>query len=292
MTRRQSSSAPAPVPRRHSGGANAKARTLRDLQKDFAAALLAPAGPAPRGLVGPDREPDVKRFEVYRNNVFVGLIDALKAAFPAVCRIVGDEFFAAMAHRYVALEPPCSPVMLEYGSTFAAFVETFEPARSVPYLADIARLERAWVEAYHAAESRPIAVACLGSVPPQRLPQLSFTLHPSLRVVRSPFPIVQIWQTNIDGGIPVAIDIDGGGEQALVIRPDAEVEVRRVTFGAATFIQSLSAGASIALATSLARDDDPCFDLARALGDLFAIDAITGWNERTGSPSLPIMRCV
>jgi hypothetical protein len=262
----------------------------RDWQKDFATAVLDPAMPVPQGIVGPTHERDVKRFNVYRNNVFVGLIDALKAAFPAVCRIVGDEFFSAMARIHVALEPPASPAMFEYGARFPAFIEAFEPAQSVPYLADVARLERAWVDAYHAAESSPVALYQLAAIDPALLPRISFTLHPSLHVVRSRFPVVALWQMNIDGGVPVATDIFRGGEQALVIRPDAEVEVRQVTTGAAAFTECLADGASVAVAASVAHNADPNFDLAQALSELFAVNAIVGWRAEGSADSLPFAR--
>lgn len=264
----------------------------REDQRIFAAALLDPALPLPDGLVGPDGEPSLKRFNVYRNNVVVGLVETLKAAYPVARRIVGDEFFAAMARVYVALEPPASPIMLDYGATFPAFVETFEPARSVPYLADVARLERAWTEAYHAAEAAAIAPAQLCEIDAQSLPQVGFTLHPSLRVVKSSFPVVQLWLMNLDGGEPTAIDIFGGGEHAVVVRPDAEVEVRRVTPAVAAFVQSFADGETVAQAASRAFGEDPAFDLAGALGELFAIDAIVGRRvQENNQDSVPIARC-
>ncbi len=263
---------------------------LCERQREFAAALLNPDTPVPHGLVGPDREPSKGRFAVYRNNVVAGLVEALKAAFPAVCRVVGDEFFAAMARIYVALEPPRSPIMLDYGATFPDFIGMFEPAERVPYLADVARIERAWAEAYHAAEGSPIEPARLATIDSRSLPRVSFTLHPSVRLVRSSFPAVQIWLMNIDGGVPAALDIFGGGENALVIRPVAEVEVRRVPAGAATFILSLAAGETVADATTLALDENPRFDLAGALRDLFAIHAIVGWNMRESTDFSPNAR--
>lgn len=264
---------------------------LRERQRNFAAALLDPNMPVPHGLVGPDRELSEKRFNVYRNNVVVGLVETLKAAFPAVLRIVGDEFFAAMARVYVALEPPRSPIMLDYGETFPDFIGTFEPAKSVPYLPDVARLERAWLEAYHAAEATPADAALLATIDSRILPQVGFTLHPSVRVVRSSFPAVQIWLMNIDGGVPAAVDIFSGGENALVVRPVAEVEVRRAPAGAATFILGLAAGASVADATLHAFDESPDFDLAGALRDLLSISAIVGWDIRDDSDFTPIARC-
>lgn len=263
---------------------------LCERQRRFATALLDPGKRVPPGLVGPDRRPSERRFNVYRNNVVAGLVNALKAAFPAVRRIVGAEFFAAMARVYVALEPPRSPVMLEYGATFPGFVETFEPANSVPYLADVARLERAWAEAYHAVEAPPADPAQLAAIDSRSLPQIVLTLHPSTRVVRSPYPAVQIWRMNIDDGVPSALDIFSGGENALVIRPFAEVEVRRIPAGAATFILSLAAKASMADAATLAFDEDLNFDLAGTLRDLFAVSAIVGWNMRDDSQCSQIAR--
>lgn len=293
MARQEPSQASAAQPRGSAGNTGLNPDCLCERQGNFAAALLEPNMPVPVGLVGPDQEPIKKRFDVYRNNVVAGLVEALKAAFPAVCRITGDEFFVAMARVQVALEPPKSPIMLDYGDTFPDFIETFEPAKSVPYLPDVARLERAWVEAYHAAEAPPTdaaLLALLATIDSQRLAQLSLKLHPSLRVVRSPFPIVQIWLTNIDGGVPTAIDISSGGENALVVRPFAEVEVRRVPAGAASFILSLSAGATVADATTFALADDSGFDLAGALRDLFAINAIAGWDMKEGFDCKPIAR--
>ncbi|WP_213763954.1 DNA-binding domain-containing protein [Caballeronia sp. dw_19] len=272
------------------GSAGLNADCLCEQQRNFAAALLDPNMPVPRGLIGPDREPSEKRFNVYRNNVVAGLVEALKAAYPAVCRIVGHDFFAAMARVYVALEPPRSPVVLDYGETFPDFIERFEPAKSVPYLRDVARLERAWVEAYHAAEAPPVDPAPLATIDSQSLPQIGFMLHPTVRVVRSSFPVVQIWLMNIDAGDPAAIDISSGGENALVVRPIAEVEVRRLPAGAATFVIGLAAGASVADATALALDEDGDFDLAGALQDLFAINAIVGWTVREGSEFSSISR--
>ncbi len=244
---------------------------------EFAAALLDPDCPAPVGLIGPDGEPSVKRFAVYRNNVVAGLGETLKAAFPAVRRIVGAEFFAAMARVYVSREPPASPIMLHYGAGFADFIDGFAPAAALPYLGDVARLERAWAEAYHAPEAEPLDPAVLAGIAPDKLPHASLLLHPSLRVVRSPFPAVTIWRMNIDGGVPGRVDFDRRGEDALVLRPVAEVELRVLPPGAAAFIAALGAGTPVVGALGLALRDDSRFELDRALAGLMEAGAIIGW---------------
>src|SRR5260370_20243834 len=161
---------------------------LAERQRDFAAALLDAALPMPIGLVAPDGEPSPKRFAVYRNNVVVGLTEALKDAFSVVHRIVGAEFFQAMARAYVVIEPPTSPILLDYGAGFPDFIGEFEPAATLPYLADVARIERAWTEAYHAPEAAPLDPGTFRAIEPDRLPEIRLLLHPSVRVVRSQFP--------------------------------------------------------------------------------------------------------
>src|SRR6202007_1114597 len=100
-----------------------------------ASALIDPTRPTPVGVTGPRGKAAIKRYNVYRNNVTVSLIDALAAIYPAVQRITGVEFFRAMAPFYRAATPPTSPLLFEYGRDFPAFIEGYEPAQDMPWLA-------------------------------------------------------------------------------------------------------------------------------------------------------------
>ena len=66
-------------------------------QSAFADALLDPARPCPPGLRTWNGSDPARRLAVYRNNVVSSLIDALADTFPVVQRLVGTEFFRAMA---------------------------------------------------------------------------------------------------------------------------------------------------------------------------------------------------
>ncbi len=131
----------------------------------FAAALINPDHETPAVVTGPSGKAAIKRYNVYRNNVTVSLIEALAAIYPAVQRITGVEFFRAMARSHIRATPPTSPLLFEYGRDFPAFIEQYEYARSMPWLADTARVERAWLDAYHAADAGPLSAAMLGRMP-------------------------------------------------------------------------------------------------------------------------------
>ena len=134
----------------------------------FASALLDPTYATPAIVIGPAGKGAAKRYNIYRNNVTVSLINALAAVYPAVQRITGVEFFRAMARFHVRATPPRSPLLFEYGRDFPAFVETYEYTRRLPWLADVARIERAWLDAHHAGDAEPLFVDALAAFPPER----------------------------------------------------------------------------------------------------------------------------
>ncbi|MGD1037725.1 MAG: DNA-binding domain-containing protein [Roseiarcus sp.] len=211
----------------------------------FARALSDPARPAPPQTLGREGRPDARRFAVYRNNVAVGLIGAIEARYPIVRRLVGDEFFRAMARAFVAAEKPRSPLLIHYGDDFADFVARFEPAREIAYLPDVARLESAWVEAYHAAEAPALVLAALGEVDPDDFGALRFFPHPAARLLRFSHPAASIWAAHQGAGEPRPPEV-WRAEDALVSRPEADVVARILPPGGYEFARALFAGARLA----------------------------------------------
>lgn len=245
---------------------------LHDIQVAFATALTDAAAPIPPGVTAPDGRSDVRRFAIYRNNVMVSLTEALAARFPVCVQIVGTEFFQAMARTYAAACKPSSPLLMAYGGGFPDFIASFPPAAALPYLTDVARLEVAYGEAYHAAEACPMHAAGLGALGPDGLGRLSLRLHPSLRLVRSAYPVASIWQAHQEAD-PVAPE-DWGGEDVLVLRPDADVLVHRLPAGGLVFLEALQAGETVRAAAGAACGEAPGFDLGAMLVGLFAMGAV------------------
>ncbi|WP_029350914.1 DNA-binding domain-containing protein [Bosea sp. 117] len=250
-------------------------------QAGFAAALRDGASPTPRGLAAWNGPRPDRRFAVYRNNVAIGLRQALASRYPATERIVGEAFFAAMADAYVVEHPPRSPVLLAYGEDFAAFVAGFEPARELAYLPDVARLEAARGRAYHAADVIPLEPAKLAGIAPDLLGATTLLPHPSMSVLRSPHPVVTIWAMNAGEAEPEPI-LDWNGEDALVVRPRMTVEVHRLGPGGATFLTTLAQGATLGEAMLAAAADDDNFDLAANLALVLASGAFTAIRSPGG----------
>lgn len=208
----------------------------------IAAALWTPATPE---VLGPASSRD-RRFAIYRNNVQHGLTRALAARFPVVERLVGAEFFTAMARVFAAGHPPASPVLLDWGAAFPGFLARFPPAQSLPYLPDVARLE--WLRglAYHAPDVPAADPAALGRADPGRL---ILRLAPSVQAFAAASPAVSLWRQNQPGATPAPLPT--GPEHALIARtPGLAVTVEPLSRDSHALLCALLNGQPLAEATT------------------------------------------
>lgn len=242
----------------------------------FATALLDADRAVPGALTAHTSREPVKRFAVYRNNVVAGLVNALRARFPATERIVGKEFFFAMARLFVAAHPPRSKILSEYGDDLPGFIAAFAPASELRYLPDVTRLEAARTRAYHAADVVPVARDELAAIDPAQLGALRVMLHPSLQIVRSRHPVVTIWAMN-SGEMPLGPVDERQAEDALILRPAYEVGVRHLPQGGAAFLLALSDGATLSAAAEAALAETADFNLAANLAGLIGSGTMTGF---------------
>lgn len=246
------------------------------MNQAFFTALFDPELPPPAGLTTWNGSDPALRFGVYRNNVIVSLIDALADTYPVTLTLVGEEFFRAMARLFVQHELPRSKVLAFYGESFPAFIEAFPPTESVPYLADVARLEMRRVRAYHAAEATPLAADAMVQAMdnPDQLPQLRMTFQPSVGLVRSPYAVVSLWAAHQDI-LDIATIDPYCAENALILRPNLDVDVIALQPGAADFIAHLLQGDCLGKALEVANTTSDDFDPAETLAMLIQTQAVS-----------------
>jgi hypothetical protein len=244
----------------------------------FSPGLLDPLRETPAAVVGPHNKAAVKRYDVYRNNVTVSLSDTLASIFPATQRITGAEFFRAMARLHQRASPPTSPLLFEYGRDFPGFIERYEYAQAMPWLADVARIERAWLDAYHAADLEILRPEALAAIAPNLLPDALLVPHPAVRIVRSDYPAVTIFAANRRERPPDPIEAIGA-EDALITRPGLEVVVRHLPPGGAVFLSRLVSGGTLGQAAAAAVAASASFDLAVNIAGMISSGAFTALDN-------------
>jgi hypothetical protein len=245
---------------------------LNGAQAAFARALLSVGEVDPELRLAHSGDALVRRFDVYRNNVSSSLVSVLAARYPALLSLLGETFFRGIAREFVCAHPPRSPVLLEYGDGFAAYLAAAPEAQDVPYAADVARLEWAIHDASHAADAQPATLLDLAALPAAQLESTRLTLHPAVRLVASDYPVLSIWRA------ATSVTADGetelsGAEHIFVARPESSVTAQAVSPGFFAFAMAIAAGRTLASAVP---DSSVEFDLAQGLSQLFAAGGVCG----------------
>jgi hypothetical protein len=243
---------------------------LRELQTDFAAAILREDARRVLGAIAGEGLIPAARVQVYRHHVFTSLTASLSATYPAVRRLVGHGFFAFAVDAYIRQGPPAGPCLFEYDATFADFLGAPVPGGCGP--AGVGDERCAARRGHGADRTREVGGRPVG--------RLTFQLDPSAVWLRSPWPVDRIWQANqSDADDEVPVDMGAGGAQ-LEIRRQADdvVTMTRLAPAEFAFRSALGAGASLETAADTAMTEDPGFDLTEALRALLGEALLVGFT--------------
>lgn len=248
----------------------------------FAAALVDAAAPLPEGLVAPGGGPVGRRFAVHRATATLGSIAALTIRHPVLERLLGADTFADLARAFLRVDRPRTALLLDWGGALPDFVAAHPDLADWPWLADVARLEVAWNEAHHAAEAEPLDLAALAALGAEQVAASRFVLHPSLRLLGSPWAVADVWAANgeIDGVAPEP-------QWMMVLRPQADVLVHPMGEAAFAFVSALACGATLSDAAAGAAEIDADVDAGALVVDLVRRGAVVAVEATHCEEALP-----
>jgi len=251
--------------------------TLLETERAFAAALRSADCAAAGELIAPGLACADEAIAIYRNTFVSGAVKALKLSYPAVERLTGVEFFESAANAFVAISPPSSGCLDDYGAEFARFLAAYEPLRDLPYIADVARLDWAVNLALHSEDAKALAAgefAGAAAIAPERLVLIP---HPSLTVLGLDYPADAIWRAVLaqDDEALGALALRGGPFFVLVWRNADGVQVGRVSQSGFAFLSAVCAGRTFGESFDAA----PSPDLPALLAECLAAGRFTGFRE-------------
>jgi hypothetical protein len=252
---------------------------LRELQLHVMDALLS-GGLAPvTGLIAATDAAAERRFRVYANTVQANFRDALQSTYPAVRRLVGEDYFRQTAREFQHRHPSRSGDLSHCGQGFPNFLAHLHSDDAFSYLADVARLEWLIQESLLAAEHAPLDLASLARVPPAAYDGLRFELHPSLRLFESRYPTLAIWEVNVGSDAePPTIDLRSGGDLIAIVRHRLQLQFHRLSAGEHCFLRACTCGECFKAAVDCGREADAAFDASAALQRFVAAEAVVAFT--------------
>lgn len=265
--------------------------SLRETQQAFLDAVLHEASHDSAARIAPliaaNGLAAERRIAIYRNNMREGFFNALRAAFPVVAQLGGEDWFAQTVQAYRRATPSRSGNLHYAGARFAQFLEQHLRGSDYRYFADVARLEWAYQEVLVAAEHPAFDIAALANIAPERYGSLVFKAHPAVRAVASDYPILAIWKSNQDSACesPAPLRLDTGPSRVLLIRRHNHVEMRELGVAEFALLQAFISGARLDAGAEAAWNADPTVDFAAALARIVALGTLVDFHldERTAS---------
>ena len=203
------------------------------------------AGPPDRMLLG---------LKAHANTISHARIRALEETFPLTRQHLGDAAFNELARDFVETNVVRASDVNRIGLGFSDYL-------SDAATRELAQIEWAWLESYHAAEAGPLTLGDLAALDEAALLALAVAPHPSVRTVNISVPIASALQ-ELAGQQPAAI---------LCVRPDAEVrlvplDTVQLAVFAASARKSASLGNLLTIAIEQAGEPAPLEPILQLIG--------------------------
>lgn len=239
---------------------------LADFQLAFAAAM---GRTAPRGAL--ERQPG---FAVYRNTAPVALIETLRANYPVVAELLGGALFGETAFQFVRAHPATDPVLLGYGASFPTFLAARDWIGELPYMPDVAAIERLRTEAHGAADLPVLTLANLAALGTDHWQGLRLRPHPATRIAWLPTPALTIWRAHHETPDFRTLAPEWRAEGVLVTRPGGVLQVHEIDAPAHRMIFGLRLGETAGEAAAATASTYPGADIASAFAILVNAGAL------------------
>lgn len=236
--------------------------TISTLQQQFVDAIFREPSSSLLACIQEDSISATRRLQVYRNNVYSTLTEVLKAHYPTIQRLVGEEFFTHLAKIYTSNYPSHQGNMHLFGEHFSGFVRDFSATRDLVYLSEVAQLDWAYHKAFHAADDPLFDRNRLKIISPDEYVNLQFRLHPSCQLFDFQYPILRIWELcQATSDDDQTVQLTEGGIQLMVIRRDRGVRFEPLEKAEYILLNEISHGKTFGVACEQALAADELLDI-------------------------------
>ena len=141
-----------------------------------------------------------ERLNIYRDTMHTAHTGALAQTYKSCEKILGEKYFKQIANKYFYEYPATNQNLNLYWQSFPLFLQHWGQNHTelsdYQYLPDLAQLELAYEQAYYAKDDPLFDFSSLAALSDDSQRQLRFKLSAALSILRSNYPIYEIWLAN------------------------------------------------------------------------------------------------
>lgn len=146
------------------------------------------AAQAERIATGNDRLSPVEQVDIYREQFWLRHVGVLRDDFASIEYALGDEAFEQLARAYLTACPSASFTLRDLGGHMVRFLESHAPWFEDAFLAELAKVEWAFVDAFDAKDAPPFDASTIAGRSEDEWPRARIVLHPALQRLTLAWP--------------------------------------------------------------------------------------------------------
>lgn len=181
-----------------------------------------------------------QQLSIYRGSIFGGLKKALAETYPVIKDLVGEDFFNAMLGQYIKTYPCSVQDLNYYGEELPDFIRELKQARSIPYLADVAKLEWFCNIALNTKIQKNNLVD-LGFLNAKQKTQIRLNLPNGSALLQSNYPVDEIWKIHQDDS-NVELELKEELVNLLVWKNERRLMIDKLSLEQFYFLEQIDSG--------------------------------------------------
>ena len=158
---------------------------IQDLQNKFVDGVYDKKKSAILKSIKNGKAPKEKLLDIYRNNLYGALTNALKITYPTICDFLKEDKFTEFCQEFIKENRSKSGNLDDYGEVFADFLTT----KKEYFLSDLCRLEWLKHRSYLALDVENIDIEKLQNLDQEKLFDGKFDINPSCFLLASNYNI-------------------------------------------------------------------------------------------------------
>ena len=212
--------------------------------------------------------PGIERLSIYAGGYMARTQEALQEVYEAAAHVLGAEVFHELAHDYAKAYPSTNYNLTYLGRHLPEFLKSWEGAKELPFLSDLAALEWEIAMAFHAFDEPPADSSKLADLSIDDWENTRLVFQPSVSIVKSAWPVLDIWNVRKKPPEKIRVELLNRPQNVLVSRRGWEPQCRLIQDAECQMLETLMNRQTLGAACE------------EASGEVFAVSEwFAAWNS-------------